>query len=55
MITTQPELNRIAKRRPADNLNRRAVTKPHLQQPSANVRITPDRHNLAAAPDTQLI
>jgi hypothetical protein len=53
VIPAKAELNRIAHRSPADDLDLGSVAKAHLQQPTANVVIARDRNHLPLTAHTQ--
>ena len=55
MVSAQPELDRIAKRRAADDFDVRAVAETHLQQPATNIAIPADGNHKPAAADAQLV
>src|SRR5882757_5797514 len=54
-IAAQPEFDRTAERRPADDFDARAVAESHLHQPALEVRISADRNDKAAAADAHLV
>jgi hypothetical protein len=55
MVATQTKLDRIAHRRPADDLDLDAVAESHLQQPTTDFRIAADGNDAAFATDAELI
>ena len=55
MVSAQPELDRIAQRRPANDFDVRAIAEAHLQQPATNVAIPADGNHKPAAADAQLV
>src|SRR5439155_17694947 len=54
VVAAQAELDRISKGGPTDDLHRRTVHEAHLQQPAAQVGITTNVDDLAAAANAQL-
>jgi hypothetical protein len=55
VIAAEAEFNRVAQRRPANDLDLGAVAKAHLQQPTANLRIATNGKHMPFAPDAELV
>jgi hypothetical protein len=55
VIPAQAEFNRVAQRSSANNLYVRTVAETHLQEPTADIRLTAYRKDAPAAADTQLV
>jgi hypothetical protein len=55
MVSAQPELDRIAQGRPANDFDVRAVAEAHLQQTATNVKVAADGNDKPAAADAQLV
>lgn len=55
VVAAQAEFDRIAHRRPANDLDARAVAKAHLQQPTAEIRIATDGEDAPVTPDPELV
>jgi hypothetical protein len=55
VIAAESKFNRITQRRPANDFDRRAVAKTHLQQSPPNIRLTTDGNNLTMTSDAELV
>jgi hypothetical protein len=55
MVPAHAELNRVAKRRTANDFDGRSLAKPHFQQAATEIRVAADVDDAPATADTQLV
>src|SRR5437588_3485165 len=55
MVSAQAEFDRVAQRGAADDLHVSTIAEAHLQEPPAQIAISTDSDDAAAAADAQLV